>query len=106
MSILDKLLKKRGIQSVDNLDVEEKTTFENWRKILSKDELTVEDVKTFCQSQIEVIEGKWRDLNLDQSKKAEMIPYHTVYKTLEQALSAPKVARENLENRLNQLLNG
>ena len=103
MNILDKILFKRGIKQ-DQLSEEEKITFEGWRKILSKEELTIEDIKTFCKSQIDIIEGKWRDLNLDNEKKAQLIPYHTVYKTLEQALQAPRSARENLEQQLNQLL--
>lgn len=102
--ILTKLLQKRGIESVNKLDKEEKQTFDNWEKILSKEELTLEDVKNFCQSQIDVIEGKWKDLNVDNLKKAELIPYHTVYKTLLTAIQSPRSARESLENQLNQLL--
>ncbi|MFA7662685.1 MAG: hypothetical protein WCX88_02095 [Patescibacteria group bacterium] len=104
MSILDKLLQKRGIKKTDDLEPEEKETFENWRKILSKEDLTIEDIKDFCKTQISVIEMKWKDLNIDNSKKAELIPYHTVYKTLEQVLNAPRSEREQLEAQLNQLL--
>ena len=104
MSILDKLLNKRGLKSTDELDDEEKVTYENWRKILSKEDLTIQDIKDFCQTQISVIELKWKDLNIDNSKKAELIPYHTVYKTLEQVLNAPRSEREQLEAQLNQLL--
>ena len=104
MSILDKLLKKRGV-TIDQLDNEEKQTFENWRKILSKDSLTIEDIKQFCQSQISIIEGKWTDMERDNAKKAELIPYHTVYKMLLTAIDSPKSTRENLEAQLNQLLN-
>lgn len=104
MNILDKILQKRGIKSVDQLSPEEKVTFEGWRKVLAKDELTLDDIKEFCQLQIDIIEGKWKDYNLDNSKKAEFIPYHTVYKALLQVISSPKVEREQLEAQLNQLL--
>ena len=30
-------------------------------KILSKEELTLEDIKEFCKTQCEIIEGKWRN---------------------------------------------
>lgn len=103
-SLLSKILGKRGINNIDQLDKEEQSTFEGWQAILSKEELNLEDVKNFCRSQIDVIEGKWRDLTLEQSKKAEMIPYHTVYKTLLGAISSPQVAREALEKNLIQLL--
>lgn len=104
MNILEKLLNKIGVKSVDELEPEEKATYETWRKVLSSEELSMDDLKQFIQMQISVIEGKWKDLNLDQNKKAELIPYHTVYKTLEQVLCSPKSAREQLEAQLNQLL--
>jgi len=104
MSILNKLLKKRGLKSTAELDSEERATFDSWQKILSKDQLTVEDIKLFCQAQISIIENKWKDFNLDKEKKAELIPYHTVYKNLEQVMSVPQTQREQLEAQLNQML--
>ena len=112
MSILDLFLKKKGVGSPEELDNEpntdgsptEREVFDKWRATLGKDELTTADIKNFCGMQKEIIEAKWRDLNLDQSRKAEMIPYHTVYSILIQAINAPKAEREQLENQLNQLL--
>jgi hypothetical protein len=43
--IISKLFKKRGITDVTELSVEERKDFDVWEKILSKDELTLEDVK-------------------------------------------------------------
>ena len=104
-SILYKLLQKRGIDNIDQLDKEEKQIFDNWNAVLSKDELTLEDVKEFCKSQCQIIESKWADYETTNAKKAEMIPYHTVYKTLLQVIDSPRSARENLEKHLQQLLN-
>lgn len=103
-SLIHKLLHKRGIETVNELSSEEKQTFDTWQKILSKEALTTEDIKVFCQSQIDIIENKWKDLNTENIKKAELIPYHTVYKTLVMAIESPKSARENLEIQLQQLL--
>ena len=102
--ILSKLLQKRGLSSTQELDKEEQATFETWQAVLSKDELTTEDIKNFCQNQVDVIEGKWQDLNTTQDKKAELIPYHTVYNLLLKAIDSPKAAREALEKNLQQLL--
>lgn len=104
MHILDKLLNKRGIKDITELSGEEKTTFEGWHKILAKEELTLSDIKSFCQTQVSIIEAKWKDYNLENSKKAELIPYHTIYRTLEQVIASPRVEREQLEIQLNQLL--
>ena len=112
MSILDLFLKKQGVKDPNELDnipnpdgsPTEREVFEKYKKILSKEELTLDDFKQFLAAQISVIEGKWRDLNLEQNKKAELIPYHTVYKTLEQVISSPLAEREQLINYLTQLI--
>ena len=104
LNILEKLLKHRGIEKEEDLDVEEKADFERWRKILSKQELTIEDIGNFCKTQISIIENRWKDLSLENTKKAELIPYHTVYKIIEQTLTAPQQEREQLEATLNQLI--
>lgn len=104
-NLLSKLFAKRGIKDVKELSEEERKNFDEWQKILSKEELTIEDIKNFCQSQIEIIEGKWRDLTIEHYKKSEWIPYHTIYKTLLMAMESPRLARENLEKVLNDLIN-
>ena len=103
--LLAKLLQKRGIESFDKLDKEEKQTYDEWEKILSKEELTIEDIKQFCNSQLGVIKGKWSNLDTDTDKKKDLIPYFVVYSTLLQAIDSPKATRETLEIQLNNLLN-
>lgn len=102
--ILSQILRKRGLNSVEELDKDERQTFDTWQAVLSKDELTVQDIKNFCQSQVDVIEGKWADLNTENSKKAELIPYHTIYNLLLKVIDSPKATRESLEKNLQQLL--
>ena len=102
--ILSRILQKRGLSSVDELDKDEKQTFQEWQAVLTKDELSTQDIRNFCQSQISVVEGKWADLNTSNEKKAEMIPYHTVYKLLLSAIDSPKASREALEKNLIQLI--
>ena len=103
-ALIANLLKKRGINTPDQLDVEEKKTFEGWQLVLNKEELTTKDIILFCRAQLGVIESKWNNLETPNEKKAELIPYHVVYKTLLSAIESPKAARESLENHLNQLL--
>lgn len=103
--MITKLLGKRGIKDTLELSPEERKTFDDWQRILSKEELGVDDIKNFLRNQISVIEKKWSDLDKDQSKKAELIPYFMCYKTLLGAISSPMVAREALEQQLNQMLN-
>lgn len=101
-SLIGRLLRKRGIDDVEKLSAEEKATVENYERILSKRELTVADLREFARFQVDKIEGVWRDQNVEQSRKAELIPYHTVYKTLLQAIEAPEAERKALESVLLQ----
>ena len=101
--ILEKLLNKRGITR-DQLNTEEKIQYEGWEKILKKEELSTEDLKQFISYQITVIESRWKDLDIEQSKKAELIPYHTVYKLLLAAIDAPRIEREELIRNLEKLI--
>lgn len=100
--IISRLLRKRGINDVNELDSDEKKTFEAWQEVLQKEELSVEDIKNFCRMQVEIIETKWSDYN--SSNKSEMIPYHTIWTMLLKAIEGPKQAKVALEKNLEQLL--
>lgn len=102
--LLSKIFEKKGIKNLNDLDREEKEVFDGYEKILNKKELTVEEIKRFLITQIAIIEGKWKDLNLEASRKSELIPYHTTYKMILDAISAPESERANLESYLQQLL--
>ena len=101
--ILSRLLGKRKI-TLDDLDKEEKKTFEQWNAVLSKEEITIEDVKAFCQHYIENIETLWADYGIEHGRKAELIPYHSFCKTFLKVVDSPKIQREALEKNLLQLL--
>ena len=101
--ILNRILHKRGV-TLDELDKEERKTFEEWQAVLSKEELTVKDIKNFCEQQLAIIENKWGDYGLEQARKAELIPYHHIYSTLKKVVDSPKQIRESLEKNLQQLL--
>ena len=104
-NIIWRLLKKKGIESLDELDSEEKVVFDQWQAVLSKEELTLPDVKEFCKIQCEVIKQKWADYSIDQAKKAELLPYFTVYNSLLTVIDSPREARESLERHLESLIN-
>ena len=102
-SLLFKLLKKRGIEDPTKLTEEERKDFDNWRMILSREELNIEDIKEFCKTQCDIINSKWADYNINNNRKAELIPYWTVYNALLTAIGSPKTAREAVEKQLIQL---
>ena len=104
MNILKRLLEKRNIKDISELDGEEKKTFEIWKEVLQKEELNVEDIKNFCKSQIGVIEGKLANYEIDSYKKSELVPYFVVWNLLLKAIEGPRQQKRSLEQHLEQLL--
>mgnify|MGYP001563727878 CR=1 FL=1 len=103
MNILARILEKRGIKDAKELDTDEREAFEGYQRTLSKPDITIENVKEFLHIQLQVIEGKWK--SYDMQNKADLIPYHTVYKVLLDILNSPQAEREQLEKYLIQLHN-
>ena len=101
MSILSRILEKKGIKDITQLDTEERETFEHYQAILSKKDISVEDLKHFLQAQIKVIEAKWKDYGTQS--KADLIPYHVIYRSLLDIITSPQAEREQLEKYLTQL---
>ena len=101
-NILSKFLKKKGIEKIEDLSPEERTDFDRYEKVLSKEKVEVEDLKIFCKAQIKNIETKWADLGAEN--KDRLIPYHVVYSKILEVLEAPMQERSNLEKYLTQII--
>ena len=103
MSLLDKLLKKRGIEHVDELSTEEKQVFDRYTAVLKGENLSVESIRKFCENQIKVIEGIIADGKI-RPTDLQLASLH-VYLNILKAIEAPEKERESLEKYLNQILN-
>ena len=102
--ILQKLLRKRGIEDKQTLSVEEKVDYERWERILSGGDITVEKIATFCKAQISLIEMQWKDMGNDTKKNERLIIAHTIYSTILKVITSPEVERVTLEEYLNKLI--
>lgn len=101
ISILTKLLNKRGITNEDELTKEEKEVFDRYKMILMGDTVTIDTLKEFCKQQVRAIEDKCDGVNpLTNMQQASL----HVYLTLIKAIEAPEVERESLERYLTQLI--
>lgn len=104
-SLINKLLKKRGIEDVANLSEEEQKMVDTWIETLSAgDTLSVDSLRDFLGSQVGSIESKWRDPSLDLNTCKFLVSQHVVYKSILEALDAPKFRREALEKELNRMV--
>ena len=109
--LLNKWLHKRGFKSPDELSNEpmpdgsptELDVFNEYKAGLAKKDLTLDDLKQYCLAQVSVIESKWADYAVDEARKAQLIPYHTVYKTLVSVIDGPVATRTAMEKQLEQL---
>lgn len=89
-------LHKKGVDDPAKLSGEEKATYESYQRILSKSELTIDDIRAFLKQERAKIETKWR--TYDAGSKDHLIPYYTVYGVMLEALDAPETARKQLED--------
>ena len=104
MSILDKILMKRGIKDVSELSEEERGTFENWKAVLSEENVTVEKIKEFCLLQIGMVEAQFKNLDNTAEKNGRLILLHSVYSSILGAIDGPAEQRKALEKHLTTLL--
>lgn len=111
--LLSKLLAKRGYKNISELSADrmpdgspsEKETFDRWNKVLSaRDTITVEDIKKFCNGQVQHIEQQWKSLDNATVKNERLVLLHTVYKAIIEVIDSPQTQRESLEKYLMGLL--
>ena len=94
---LEKILEKRGIKDVSELDPTEQETFDKWNKSLSDGVITVDKIEDFCRQQLDIIDLKFKDMDNSAEKNQRLIILHNVYKSMLGAISKPKQEREQLE---------
>lgn len=101
ISLLTKLLNKRGIEKEEDLSKEEKEVFDRYKMILMGDIVTIDTLKEFCQQQIRIIEEKCDGITpLTNMQQASL----HVYLKLIKAIEAPEAERRSLEQYLTQLI--
>lgn len=104
MSILTRLLQKRGMKDASELSEEEKVTFDGWRATLAKDDISLNDVEMFCTSNLRIIEDQFKDLANSKEKIERLVLLHSVYSSLKGIINSPRLEKENLEKYLQSLL--
>ncbi len=70
MSILDDILEKRKIKSIDDLSEQEKSTYNAIKKDLETI-VTIDTIKRFCETEIKVLQNEW--LNIDNKGLTDLL---------------------------------
>lgn len=102
--LLERLLKKRKIESIVELDKDEVRDFDRWQRILIAKEIDLENLKDFIKEQ----KGKAEQeiANPDNTKERDMFLKASlnIYRSLLELIESPRAEKETLEKFLNQLL--
>jgi len=98
MTTLTDTLKKLGLRWED-LTPEEKTTYEQYDKVLS-DDITVEKITECMRMQINFIENDWANPDNSEKKDAFLKAQMRVLKTLLAFIESPKRSKEQLKQHL------
>ena len=102
--LISKILHKRGIKEITELNEEEKATFDKWQKILTTEEITMETLTEFITEQKARIDSKLSDIEYPKEKKLDLLPYLSIYKALLGLIKAPRSAKEIVIKDIKQLL--
>lgn len=99
MSIIDDVLKTRGIKDISELTPEERTTFAEWDRVLSEGSLTVDKIAEFCRLEMSRIDAIWRTdvASFAPGKNERLITMRMVYGSMLDLIEGPKKSRETLE---------
>jgi len=110
--LLEKYLKKLGIDGADKLDKKplgtglpsERDDFIRWQKILTVKDITMEDLTAFMDSRLKNALKEIAEPDNSPKKDAKLKAEITIYQALSGLIKSPKVAKEQLEKYLEQLL--
>lgn len=95
-NVLSEVLKKKGIKDASELQGEEKETFEQWRKTLTEEPVTVDSIEGFCNYQISYLETQMKELDRSPERTERIVLLHTVYKSILGLITGPKEAKKQL----------
>ena len=104
MSILQKYLKKIGVNSYDELNSDEKNTSKEWEKDLSGRKLTDEDVIKWLETELDMAVCRLTDIDLKKEDEIFRKVEVRFIKKILNFINSPKVAKEFAERGINDLI--
>ena len=93
--LITKLLKKKNLR-IEELDPDEMAQMNSWQEALSENEVTVESITAFIQSQKELIENDYSNPDNSQRKNTYYRSSLAIYKALLAYVEKSKVSRERV----------
>lgn len=102
MSIIPKILEKRGIKDIKELSSEEKAVLEQWQSEWDDKEVTVAKIESFCEGQKRIIEMEMGKLDNTPLKNDRLVLMFSLFNKILRAIRQPQEERQMLEDFLKQ----
>jgi len=93
---IETLLRKRGIESVNDLSPEEKQQYDQWQKVLVNEPITIPRFVEFLNVQKSIVENSLTNLNNSTLVNDRLIVQLNIYSKLLKFLDSDKTEREAL----------
>jgi hypothetical protein len=103
--MISEILQKLGLQSIDDLTPAEKATYEAWSKILSKPDVTIDDLKAILPKELERANVELRSFDNSEKKDNYYKAYTQLLTRLTTIIVGPTNAREELKTHLQKKFN-
>jgi len=100
--MLELILQKLGLKSIDELKPLERETWRQWATILGKPDITIEDLKKLLP--IEIARAHAELLKYENSKEKDLFQkaYITALETITKIIVTPSAERDSLRSMLKQ----
>jgi hypothetical protein len=103
-TLINKVLKRRGIKDLNELSNEERADYDRWKKVMTGDVVTIPMMKDFMKAQIHILETRFAVGDTNEKQDAFYKACLHVYLNLLQIISAPEAERASLERYLQSLI--
>ncbi|HEY1757949.1 MAG TPA: hypothetical protein VGG72_21445 [Bryobacteraceae bacterium] len=100
--MLELILQKLGLKSIDDLKPAERATWMQWATILGKKDVTIEDLKKFLPAELERATVELRKHDNSPQKDAYYKAYGDILATIQKFIVTPQKERETLRAMLKQ----
>ena len=100
--MLQDILQKLGLKSIDDLKPAEKATWMQWATILGKNDVSIDDLKKLIPIELERARGELLKYENSKEKDLYQKAYISALETISKILFTPEKERESLKAMLKQ----
>jgi hypothetical protein len=100
--MLEQILAKLGLKSIDDLKPAEKATWLSWTKILGKADVSLDDLKKFLPQELERANLELRKHENSPQKDSYYKAYGDILSTIQRFIVTPTNERDSLKSMLKQ----